>query len=467
MMHSPTASMMTGPTISTMPNRFSRPVINVDIPTVSFGEVMVNQNGSLHMDTPVGTLPDRSQRKSTDTIPARSSIHPSLTRADSLGMSSFVQSASGGRYIGNYDEGTEESSSEYARSSSHLTEMVQSDTEGAFSSSDTNAFETERQGTSSFGLGTPTSLQFHSPQEQYYGGVMLISRSEAPPHLHIAPVEQQDMRSDTSSPIFSPPFLSAQSDAFMGRRAYDVPVSAVPATDSDSGRSRKGSKLSVGSGGSATSGMSGTTTTSAGGGGFRGGLKTVKDSLLGIGGGPNGGRKKSAGGHSALSSPTSGSTTPRPMRHPQQQGIIDVSGSPSDWNYNAGVGILSPPLTTATDRFNMTRRSPNGSSPPAGSGFGRMASPFAYMQKITGSQARVHSNSSSATASSSSHDYNWAAFGQPSAGRGASSAVGLGSPFGRPGHLGGGRSVDVDPPFRQNTRWPNARRSRSIDGLGG
>lgn len=468
-MGSPTTSVMTGPTNSTIPTRYSRPIINVDIPSVTFSDVVVNQNGSLHMNTPVIPLPDRRQRASTDTINARhQSISPSLTRSDSLGMSSFVQTASGRKYMGSYDGGTDEYSSEYAASSTDHTERIQSDpSEGTLSDAHASGLSDTQM--DRFGLGTPTSMHFQSPQEQYYGGVMLISRSgsDPTPQLRIAPVEREIA---PSSPTFSPPFLSAQSDAFMGRHAYDVPISAVPGTDTDSGRSArssKASKQSVGSAGSASS------STSGGGGGFRGGLKSVKDSFRGIGG-VNGIRKKTP---SSFSSPTSGSVTPRPpqqqQQQPQQQEIINVSAGPAEWYTGASTGILSPPPTGNT----ASRRSPNGTSPPAGSGFSRMVSPFAYMQKVTGSQTRVASPTSQYDAFAAGGGFGAArpsigtsvrpfGSGTHQIGGGVSSAIGLGPAFGRAGHIAGPRSVDVATPARQVTRWPNARRSRSIDGLG-
>ncbi|KIM21559.1 hypothetical protein M408DRAFT_102499 [Serendipita vermifera MAFF 305830] len=336
-------------------------------------------------------------------------------------------------------------------------------------------------------------MTFHSPQDQYYGGVMLISRGEHTPQLRIEPVERGGRLDNPASP----PFLSSQSDAFMGRHAYDVPISAVPGTDTDSGRSprsSKGSKQSVSSGGSFSAGSS--TSSGGGGGGFRGGFKSVKESFRNIGGSSNGNKKKSPSG---FSSPTSGSITPRPPPYQQtQQGIIDVWAPPNEWQHTNGVGVgaaaggngntgmMSPPLTTTTDRFNMTRRSPGSISPPAGSGFGRMASPFAYMQKLTGSQTRVGMTTGGPNLGPGSgpgvspHDQSLGlgssvrGFGQHvgthgTQGGGASSAMGLGlaqPAFGRPGHIAGPRSVDVATSARQAARWGNARRSRSIDGIG-
>jgi hypothetical protein len=367
-------------------------------------------------------------------------------------MSSFIQTASGRRYVGSYDEDTEETSA-YAPSTTDTTGIIQDEVPDAMSNSEVSYVQT---GTGPFGLGTPTSMKFHSPSDRYYGGVMLISRSDSAPHLHVSPVEQDPGSRSSTESAFSPQFPSAQSEAFMGRFGYDLPVSATSGTDTDSARS-KGSKQSAGGGGGIN-------------GGFRGGLKSVKQSIRGIGSSSNGGnriRKKSG----------SNATTPIITRTPgQHPGILDVSGSGSPWRHmicsgSSGDGTISPPPTAATERFNGIGRSPSTSPLPPG--MGRLTSPFSYANPPE-SQRRVDSSIShdhtfghggDATPTARPSVSSTRTFGQPAGG--TSSNVGLmlaRPPFGRSGHVPGLRSVDVVPP-RETSRWPNVRRSRSIDGL--
>jgi hypothetical protein len=435
------------------PNRGSKPVINVEIPSVTFNDVVVNQNGSLHMNTPNRTLRDDQRRASGETFSANSHQNSSsLARAETLTMSSFVQTASGRRYIGGYDEGTEASSA-YTPSTVETTDIIHSEVSDAVSDVIDSGLSDAQSGTGPFGLGTPMSMTFQPHQGQYYGGVMLISRPDPAPHLRISPLDQDTRSEGTTAPRFSPPFHSAQSDAFMDRFGYDVPVSAIPGTDTESSRS-KGSKQSAASSNS----------------GFRGGLKSVKDSIRGIGIGPTAGnriRKKSG----------SNVSTPRTPR--QQPGALDIGTSNNEWHHmnNSGAssnGTISPPRSSTSDRFNRIGHSPSASPPPPG--LARLASPFSYA-KQPGSQPRIgtpiphdptfgRGGVASALTTRPSVS-STRTFGQPAGGSSSNVGLALAQPLlGRSGHVSGLRSLDVAPPSRGMARWPNARpRSRSIDGL--
>jgi hypothetical protein len=155
-------------------------------------------------------------------------------------MSSFVQTAGGRNYVGSYDEGTEESST-HTPSTVVTTDIIQSEVSDAVSDIINSELSDTQPGTGPFGLGNPTSMKFHYPHDQYYGGVMLMSRSDPAPHLHISPLDREATSDSTTAAQFSPPSHSGQSDAFVGRFDYDATVSAISRTETESPRS-KGSK---------------------------------------------------------------------------------------------------------------------------------------------------------------------------------------------------------------------------------
>jgi len=488
------------------PRRGSKPVINIEIPSVTFNDVVVNQNGSLHMNTPTGTHRDGQKRTSGGSFSEKSKkISSSIARSESLAMSSFVQTASGRKYIGNYEEETNKTSS-YTPSTESVMDIIYSEGSDAVSDARGSGLSDMSVEMGPCGLGTPTSLKSQSPPNRYYGGVVLIPRQDPTP-LRIAPLGPDNPSSARSSP----PFPSSHSgDSFMGRHGYDVPVSATPGTDTDSARS-KVSKQSANGGGS----------------GFRGGLKSVKETIRGIGGGSNGNvirKKNTSPSHPGNPTSNNHSLAPRQQQQQQQLGALDISaGANHDWFHNMyggsgrnSNGTLSPPPSSATERFDIARRPSNSSAPsqmqlhpppqqqqqhPAG-GITRIASPFSYV-KFSGSQPRLPLPSPIATSQSTvpglphPHDptlghagvsstgsgsstptarpsFSFASvrtFGQPAPAPSSSSTAGLApppSPFARSlagGHIAGVKSVDVAQPPRGTTRWPNTRRSRSIDGL--